>query len=56
MDLLITTLAYQRARDEGRKDPNEADIVWAKDNLSLFENNKCELGFCEVKNENRDTV
>ena len=50
MELLVSVLAYQRARDEGRKSPSQQDFDWAVDNISYFEKNKCELGFCERSN------
>lgn len=52
MELLVSVLAYQKARDEGRKDPATQDYEWAEENLSYFESHKCELGFCD-SNEQR---
>ena len=54
MELLVSVLAYQRARDEGRKSPSQQDFDWAVDNISYFEKNKCELGFCERNNLEED--
>ncbi|MEC8325350.1 MAG: hypothetical protein VX100_04405 [Pseudomonadota bacterium] len=47
MELLVSVLVYQKARDEGRKDPAIQDYEWAEENLSYFESHKCELGFCD---------
>lgn len=55
MELLVSVLAYQKARDEGRKDPVEQDFEWAEFNLSYFESHKCEFGLCS-KNENKSTL
>ena len=37
MELLVSVVAYQKARDEGRKNPAEQDFEWAELNLSYFE-------------------
>lgn len=55
MELLVSVLAYQKARDEGRKDPVEQDFEWAEFNLSYFESHKCEFGLCS-NNENKSTL
>lgn len=47
MELLVSVLAYQKARDEGRKDPAERDFEWAELNLSYFESHKFEFGLCD---------
>lgn len=56
MELLVSVLAYQKARDEGRKNPSQQDIEWAEFNLSYFETHKCEFGLCQSNDDNNTLI